>query len=118
MIDFTPTQVFLDAIPFVGTFDHLEAEVTAAVIVKALAINGDKWRVIECSELAEVFGQLTAQKGMWRSLFNNPFVKVDMHDLVNRGFAKWCADSNGNEGKAIEFTEAGLLRMAKWQLRE
>ncbi len=109
MSNFIPSQIQIDDIPFVGTFDRLEAEMTAAVIVKALAIRGDQWRAITCRDLAEVFGELTAKDGMWRRLFNNPFVYVDMHDLVKRGFAEW-----REQETAIEFTDAGLLRLAKW----
>lgn len=107
MIDFTPSQVGLNG-RFLGTFDHLEAESTAAVMVKVLAINGDTWRTAQCTELAEGFEQLTKDPGPWRDWFNNPFVRIDMHDLVDRGFAEW------DGPKAIKFTEVGLERMRKW----
>jgi hypothetical protein len=110
--EFKPSQVFIDEIPFVDTFNHLEAEVTGAVIVKALALRGDCWRMIECKDLAEVFEELTANENMWHRLFQNPFVKVDMHDLVNRGFARW-----RDNGKAIEFTITGLDRLKKWVVK-
>ena len=104
---FVPSQVNLGPM-FVGTFDHAEAENTAAVIVRVLAINGDAWRSAKCEELAAGFEQLTKEEGPWRHWFNNPFVRIVMHDLVDRGFAQW--DSNG----AISFTEKGLQRMEKW----
>ncbi len=107
MPNFTPSQVDLSSM-FVGTFDHAEAENTAAVIVKVLALNGDTWRSATCEELAAGFDNLTAEEGPWRRWFNNPFVTIDMHDLVKRGFADW------DGSLAIRFTEAGLMRMQKW----
>lgn len=104
---FTPVQVCTEQM-FVGTFDHLEAESTAAVIVKVLALNGNEWRPATCEELAAGFEDLVKDDGPWRRWFNNPFVKVDMHDLVKRGFAAWSGE------KAIRFTDDGLQRMAKW----
>ena len=106
-VAFLPSEVDLTGM-FVGTFDHMEAENTAAVIVKVLASNGDRWRSATCEELAAGFEQLTRDDGPWRTWFNNPFVKIDMHDLVDRGFASWDASS------AIQFTDAGLQRMRKW----
>jgi hypothetical protein len=107
MKNFTPSQVNLNRM-FVGTFDRVEAECTAAVIVKVLALNGNVWRTATCEELADGFSALVENEGMWRSWFNNPFVKIDMHDLVDRGFATW-------EGEvAIKFTDKGLQRMEKW----
>ncbi len=104
---FTPSQVNLSGF-FLATFDHAEAENTAAVIVAVLAINGDTWRAANCDELATGFQLLTKDDGVWRWRFNNPFVRIDMHDLVDRGFAQW------NGPKAIEFTTKGLQRMDKW----
>lgn len=106
-IKFTPSQVSLGDM-FVGTFDHMEAENTAAVIVKVLALNGDSWRPATCGELAAGFEALVKDPGPWRTYFNNPFVRIDMHDLVDRGFAAWEGDS------AIQFTDKGIERMGKW----
>lgn len=108
-VEFVPSQVNLESM-LVGTFDHFEAENTAAVIVKVLSLNGDAWRSIKCEELAAGFEQLTKDDGPWRRWFNNPFVKIDMHDLVDRGFASW------DGPKAIKFTDEGLRRMEKWAL--
>lgn len=105
--EFVPSQVNLERM-FVGTFDHMEAENTAAVIVKVLALTGDTWRSVNCKELADWFEQLTREEGPWRRWFNNPFVRIDMHDLVSRGFADW------DGPKAIRFTDKGLQRMEKW----
>jgi hypothetical protein len=94
IVDFKPSEVNLSGM-FVGTFDHFEAENTAAVIVRVLAMNGDVWRSANCHELAEGFEVLTRAaeigrtEGPWRRWFNNPFVRIDMHDLVDRGFAEW-----------------------------
>lgn len=105
--NFTPSQVHLDLI-FVGTFDRVEIEVTAAIIVKALAIKGNVWRIISCDELVEVFKDLTKEDGPWKSLFNNHFISIDMHRLVDHGYASW------NGPRAIKFTDLGLQRMIKW----
>ncbi len=104
---FVPSQVNLAAM-FIGTFDHSEAENTAAVIVKVLALNGDSWRSATCEKLAAGFEQLTKDDGPWRRWFNNPFMKIDMHDLVDRGFASW------DGARGIKFTDKGLARMGKW----
>ena len=105
--NFTPSQVALGGM-FIGTFDHSEAENTAAIIVKVLSMNGDTWRPATCEELSTGFDQLTKVPGPWRDWFNNPFNRIDMHDLVDRGFAIW-------EGpRAIQFTAKGLQRMEKW----
>jgi hypothetical protein len=106
-IEFLPSQVNLSRM-FTGTFDHREAENTAAVIVKVLATNGDTWRTATCDELAAGFEELVRDEGPWRQWFNNPFMKIDMHDLVKRGFAEWEGD------RAIKFTPGGLDRMRKW----
>lgn len=105
--EFFPSQVDLEFM-FVGTFDHSEAENTAAVIVKVLALNGDVWRSASCDELTTGFEQLTKDDGPWRTWFNNPFRRIDMHDLVARGFATW------DGPKALKFTDEGLRRMGKW----
>ena len=108
--EFKPSHVALEYF-FVGTFDHLEAENTAAVIVKVLAMNGDAWRSATGEELSAGFQELTKDDGMWRRRFNNPFIKIDMHDLVKRGFAEW------DEGNCIRFTDKGLDRMRRWVIR-
>lgn len=110
-MEFKPSQVqFSSFPPFVGTFDRTETECTAAVIVKTLALRGDTWRAIDCSELAAVFDELTGPKNSdWHKLFNNPFITVDLHGLVDRGYAAW-----RKAGKAIEFTEIGRGRLEKW----
>ena len=99
-----PSQVYLSNM-LCSTFDHMEAENTAAVIVQVLRMNGDTWRVATCEELASGFSALTKDPGPWRNWFNNPFVRIDMHDLVKRGFAQWEGD------KAIGFTDKGFWRL-------
>lgn len=106
-VDFSPSQVDLSHM-FIGTFNHSEAENTAAVIVKILASNGDVWRTANCHELSEGFKELTKDDGPWRRWFNNPFMRIDMYDLVDRGFAEWEGD------QTIKFTDEGLERMRKW----
>lgn len=93
---------------FIGTFDHSEAENTAAVIVKVLAMNGDTWRAATGEELAAGFEALTKDEGPWRQWFNNPFMRCDMQKLVECGFATWVKPNS------IAFTEAGLKRMERW----
>lgn len=111
MKHFTPSQVDLRMM-FVGTFDHAEAENTAAVMVKVLALNGDTWREMTFEELERGFRRLTDDPGPWRNWFNNPFRKIDMHDLVCRGFAEWNAPPSLASG--ISFTDVGIQRMGKW----
>jgi hypothetical protein len=106
-IDFVPKQVMLGAM-FVGTFDKMEAENTAAVMVKILQDNGNVWRTMHCNELADGFEKLTKDDGPWRRWFNNPFARISLHELVDRGFAEWQSDSS------VRFTEAGIERMRKW----
>lgn len=106
-MEFAPSQVNLEGM-FVGTFDRLEMEATAAVIVKVLALSGDVWRSATCDELATGFMKLTENAVPWRNYFNNPFVRIDTHGLVDRGFASW------DGPQAIKFTSLGLARMEKW----
>lgn len=115
-VDFVPSQVNLNRM-FIGTFEHMEAENTAAVMVAALAMNGDTWRVVTCEELSDGFGQLTraespgVSEGLMRGWFNNPFAHISIQDLVTRGFAEWEGD------RAVRFTSAGLERMRKWVVK-
>lgn len=104
---FKPSQVYLGE-RLMDTFNHSEAENTAAVIIQVLADNGDVWRSAMREELAEGFARLTNPEGFWRTWFNNPFMRIDMHDLVKRGFAVWDGE------KAIQFTDTGLQRLEKW----
>lgn len=109
--DFAPSNVALRSM-FVGTFDRMEAENTAAVMVKILAVNGDVWRTATFQELSDGFSELVKKDEHWRRWFNNPFAKIDMHDLVNRDYAEW----DGDHG--IKFTDKGLERMRKWVRRD
>ncbi len=63
-VEFVPSQVDLSQM-FLGTFDHMEAENTAAVIVKVLATNGDVWRPADFNELSSGFEQLVNHEGPW-----------------------------------------------------
>ena len=95
--------------------DRVEVEATAAVIVKTLSLNGDTWRSATCEEMADVFKALTKEEGSWRTWFNNPFHRIDLHDLVDRGFAAW------DGPKAIQRSlpaASGWERMDKWMSLE
>jgi hypothetical protein len=94
--------------PLTGTFERCEAECAAACMVIAAQMFGD-WRDVTLKDIAQA---LRENPPAWDQ---NPFVRPDFHDLVNRGFAKFA----GRHRKKIRFTPKGLDRLlqSRWWAR-
>lgn len=104
---FFPSQLNTNAL-FASTFDRTETELTALLIVITLTSNGNMWRIVSCDELAKQFVILFNSDNPLRFVFNNPFYRVDLHGLVDGGYATWIGSN------AIEFTVKGLQQLARW----
>lgn len=105
--DFAPSAVLLTDIPFVGTFDRAEVEWTAAILVHALALTGDTFRPMDPRRVAGMLEGWMSEP-QWKSLFTSPFFRVDLHGLVDRGFARW------EDKYHLAFTDLGIERLRKW----
>jgi hypothetical protein len=113
---FKPSQVDLNFTlpnPFVGLFEHIEAELAAAVIVRACQVLGDIWQSVELKALGEIIlRDNDARVEPIYSIFRNPFCHPSPHDLVKRGYATW-VDSADGHGNALAFTSKGMERLSK-----
>ena len=90
--------------PLTGTFGRVEAEAAAALIVGTLAATDDQWRPIDFSEMGTAkFPHLP-----W---MHNPFVRPEIDELVERGYATLSDDR-----KTAELTDKALdvLRASRW----
>lgn len=117
MIDFKPSQIdpFLrSALPFVATFNHSESEIFAAMLVGALATNGDEWKPIEPRAvgiwLRDVIMIDPEQKKIWEGFvaISRPYPRT----LVKEGFCRFIGADVDHA--AIEFTEKGLEALRRW----
>lgn len=112
MIDFTPSQVYLAAIPLCATMGRAESEFAAALIVRTCQLLGDEWRSVSPRQIGEMLrDDLEAKREPMASLSHNPFFRPDVWELVSRGFAQWI----GEPGKSpVELTDCGLERLRPW----
>lgn len=115
-----PSDVFLEAAPpLTGTMHKAEAEAMAAIVVLALAKNGDQWRAIGWPEVRDSFLQEVEKGGQpWAMLARNPFWRPNLAQLLKErqdavGFRYRFATEDG-EG-LLTFTFAGLLALSKWR---
>lgn len=108
----------LDVLTFpalLGTMGRAEAEQMAALIVRALAVNGDTWRPIGIAEvLAVIEADIAAGHGPWARLNRNPFYNPSPSALLEAGteperFAQWF----DKEGGLLQFTPAGIARLTR-----
>ena len=102
-----PSEVDLGASfpPLVGTMGHTEAELAAALLVRACQVNGDAWQDISIAQILEVVAaDIEANRQPIAAMNRNPFCRPDAYDLVKRGFAEWVADP----GQALRLTQRGL----------
>lgn len=108
--------MYLNAIPpLVGTMRKTEAEIAAALIVRACHVRGDRWQPLRPDDLGTVIkADLEAKQEPWASLNTNPFCRPDFHKLIEFGFAAWVGEATP---KAIEFTDKGLLALQRWVRR-
>jgi hypothetical protein len=108
---FKPSQVFLNAVPpLVGTMGKTEAEVAAALLVRACHVRGDAWAPVRAEEMGRVLSaDLEAKTEPWASLDRNPFCKPNFDILVERGFAEF---SDGR--RVLALTEKGIEALRRW----
>lgn len=109
-----PSEVFLAAVPLVGTLDHAEAEFAASLIVRVCQVDGDAFAPVISKRVGEVLkADSEAKTEPMASLLLNPFFRPDFYDLVERGFARWL----GEPGKSpLELTEGCVARLERWRV--
>ncbi len=107
MTDFEPADVVvLEHLPFVGCFDHVEAEVAAALLVLALQFRGWLWVPVAFDDVAAMLGS-----GVVRGWMRNPFVPPpDFAELVERGYASDPFDTR----HVLHFTARGIERLRRY----
>lgn len=106
---FKPSQVDLHGSfpPLCDTMKKGELECTAALMVRACQVNGDKWQPVYVKQLAEL---LTAKDPLVVSIISNPFLTPAYTDLVEKGYATF----DGVDEAGLSFTEQGYTAMLKW----
>lgn len=116
-VSFKPSDIdpFLRSpVPFVATFNHSESEIFAAMLVGAMVANGDEWKPIEPRAvgvwLRDVIMVDPEQKKIWEGFIM--IARPHPHTLVKEDFCRFVGDDE--QHAAIEFTELGLERLAKW----
>lgn len=107
---FHPSAVYLDSgPPLCATMGRSEREYAAALLVWACQQKGDRWRPVNTTELEEMlFAARMLGREPVSSWLRNPFMKPDMRELADHGFARWLDDHT------IELTEAGIERLRRW----
>ena len=109
---FKPSDVHVDLpLPFVGTFNHAESEVMAALMVRTMVRFGNEWCAVEPRQIgeatrAEIKEGVPYLKEMLSILRPHP------HLLVSEGFAEFLEEKDGFRPAA--FTPKGLLALSRW----
>ena len=107
-----PSEIMIGVPPLTGTLGRSEREAAAEAIVMTLARGGNEWRPVNPREVAQMVRADLAENPN-HSLWNNPFIRPDYHDLVKHGFARW---TNGEPPRCdIELTEEAIGRLQKWR---
>lgn len=108
---FKPSEIGLAHFPpLVDTMGRTEAEIAAALLVRACQEHGDVWQDIDPRMVGQVIvADIAAKREPVHSLNRNPFCKPDFHDLVKRGFAQWVGEAGG----PLRFTQRGLDAIAR-----
>ena len=91
--------------PLVGVFGRSELEVAAAFIVLACQVD-NCWRAVSPPEVGLALDNSVDAHRMW----NNPFLRPDIGDLVAKGFAAWSGEALASP---VQLTEAGLDRIRR-----
>jgi hypothetical protein len=130
---FKPSEVnlFWGFPPLVDTFGKTEIECAAFYIVRTLAVNGDAWRGVRWTEIADVIKdsmervnlplppleKASREDVFVKDLATNPFARPDFFKLVDKGFARWLG-KEGEKNRPIEFTDHGFERLQRWIVRK
>lgn len=112
--DFKPSEVAFDArsyLPFVGTFRKTEAEVAAAILVRACHFHGDSWQPISFAMAkSAMLADAEAKREPFASWLTNPFARPDIYRLEADGFVE-------KVGDAHQFTAPAFEAMRRWVRR-
>lgn len=112
-IDFAPSAVKYDArsyLPFVGTFNKGEAEVAAAMLVRACEFHGDRWQPITFAHVKEALKHdVDTKREPFATWMRNPFARPDIHRLVADGFVAEVGDAHAFTAKAFEAMRRWVL---------
>jgi hypothetical protein len=118
--DFKPSELrFAEPLPFPDTFERVEAEVAAYLLVRYLARNGDGWGPATLKDIFEDCEKSFDDPYLQR-LILNPFVHPSFQELRQRGFSWGRAlekDSDFGQNAEVGFTELGYSRIKKWVVR-
>lgn len=91
---FKPSDVLLVVPPLTGTMNHSESEQAAALIVYVCTMKGDTWQpmlfgdVQAAAQAASEATEPTRRERWFRDIMRNPFIRPDVHKLVEEGFAE------------------------------
>lgn len=113
--NFKPSDVNLcDSFPpLVGTMGRTEAEIAAALLVRACQMRGDVWQDVSIGAIFNAFSaDLQADREPFHSMKGNPFCRPDFHDLAKRGCAFWIGEP-GEPGSLLRFTAKGFDGLRK-----
>jgi hypothetical protein len=108
--DFSPHDVVVFDIPLVGTLDHAEAEIAAALIIRMCALAG-AWGPVNLNDAMVLAAIDLRWHTRFRCWWTNPFLRPDPFDLARRGFAVLRGEGYD---RTIELTPAAFERIAKW----
>jgi hypothetical protein len=105
-----PSELVVGPIPFVGTLDRFEYEVTAAIIVRVCQRRG-AWGPVTPKYVNLLIREDLA-KDPKHPLWTSPFYRIDPDGLVGKGFAQWVGDGRAS----LELTPLAIERIAaKWR---
>lgn len=112
MGDFKPSEVHLDVFPLMGTYNRVEREYAAAMLVHVCALKGDRWQPITLAMIEEVVSDIIRhERAPMIHWIRNPFARPAYDELAQRGFAQWVMLEDGSRG--LELTAVGLEALLK-----
>lgn len=97
--------------PFLDTFRSANQEIAAAMLVAALAANGDTWRPLKKEELLE-WWRGRREDPQWNPILTNPVYKPDFFGLTRDGWAR-AHIGEGDVVLSYEFQSAAFDRMRR-----
>ena len=112
-----PTEIWLagGAFPLPDTFERVELEMAAAMLIIACAYHEDRWQPVTAPMIGLAMkANLRARREPWYSLDKNRACPApSFYGLVDKGYARFT--SSDKERSPIELTDKGLdLIRAKW----
>ena len=118
-ITIRPSDIVLRGpVPLTGTFEHVEAEQMAGMLVGTMQASGDEWTEVPPKAIGEWMKTLQDEDRIphW---MRNPFFNPDADDLIDRGFAEWVGPASEERSRPIRFTRKGLeaLQGSLWVRR-